>query len=98
MATQKKIVLTAEDRTKGAFRGVQRNLNGLETATAGLQKAFAVLAGATGLALVTRSFINAADRATQLENKLKLVTNSSRDLTRVYGELFNLKNSIELKF
>ena len=98
MATQKKIVLTAEDRTKGAFRGVQRNLNGLETATAGLQKAFALLAGATGLALVARSFINAADRATQLENKLKLVTNTSQDLTRVYGKLFQLSKDTRVSF
>ena len=98
MATQKKIVLTAEDRTKGAFRGVQRNMGKLESATAGLQKAFALLAGATGLALVARSFINAADRAVQLENKLKLVTNTSQDLTRVYGKLFKLSKDTRVSF
>jgi len=98
MATQKKIVLTAEDRTKPAFRSAKRSMNSLEGAASGLQKTFALLAGATGLALVARSFINAADRATQLENKLKLVTGTSKDLTRVYGTLFELSKSTRVSF
>ena len=98
MATQKKIVLTAEDRTKGAFRSAQRNMGKLESATAGLQKAFAVLAGAYGLQLVARSFINAADKATQLENKLQLVTDGTKDLTRVYGKLFQVSKDTRVSF
>jgi tape measure domain-containing protein len=98
VATQKKIVLTAEDQTKGAFRSAQRNMGKLESATAGLQKAFAVLAGAYGLQLVARSFINAADKATQLENKLKLVTDTSKDLTRVYGKLFKISKDTRVSF
>ena len=98
MATQKKIVLTAEDRTKGAFRSAQRNMGKLESATAGLQKAFAVLAGAYGLQLVARSFINAADKATQLENKLQLVTHGTKDLTRVYGKLFQVSKDTRVSF
>jgi len=98
VATQKKIVLTAEDRTKGAFRSAQRNMGKLESATAGLQKAFAVLAGAYGLQLVARSFINAADKATQLENKLQLVTDGTKDLTRVYGKLFQVSKDTRVSF
>jgi len=98
VATQKKIVLTAEDRTKGAFRSAQRNMGKLESATAGLQKAFAVLAGAYGLQLVARSFINAADKATQLENKLQLVTHGTKDLTRVYGKLFQVSKDTRVSF
>jgi len=98
VATQKKIVLTAEDRTKGAFRSAQRNMGKLESATAGLQKAFAFMAGAYGLQLVARSFINAADKATQLENKLQLVTDGTKDLTRVYGKLFQVSKDTRVSF
>tara|TARA_Y100001973_G_scaffold106777_1_gene187487 strand:+ start:6170 stop:8128 length:1959 start_codon:yes stop_codon:yes gene_type:complete len=98
MATTKKIVLTAEDRTKPAFRSAQRNMSKLEGVASGLSKAMAVLGGATAVALVARSFINAADRATQLENKLKLVTTSSENLSKVYGELFELSKSTRVSF
>ncbi len=98
MATQKKIVLTAEDRTKPAFRSVKSSMNQIESVASGLTKTFAVLAGATGLGMVARSFVTASDRATQLENKLQLVTDGSRDLTRVYGKLFELSKSTRVSF
>lgn len=64
MATDTKIVLTAQDKTQAAFASVQRGLRGMETATAGVSRAMGGLLPALSVgafAAFVKSSIDAAD-------------------------------------
>lgn len=92
MATAQ-IVLTAEDRTERAFRNVKNSMQSVDAASkklsssiSAVQAAFAALAGS----MVVGQFIKFSDAATRVDNKLKLVTRSTQELTLVQDDLFKV--------
>lgn len=70
MASKAEIILTAQDRTNGAFRSVERNMSGLRTASLTLTRAF----GGIGAALGVRELGSIADSFTNMQARLKLAT------------------------
>jgi tape measure domain-containing protein len=54
--------------------------------------AFRAGAAALGVGLVIRGFLGMSDAATTVDNKLRLVTNSTDELNAVYGQLFKNAN------
>lgn len=82
MTEKAEIVLSARDDSKAAFQAVQRNLDGLKTATTGLVARFAVItAAASSLSVVfdhfdPRPVINAADSLDKLAQRTGIATDT----------------------
>lgn len=91
---QAEIDIVARSRLNEEINKAQGQLRGLERTARLLTGAFA---GISAVAL-GRQFLDLADRSTQLENRLKLVTNSTTELTIVQQELFELSQRTRTSF
>ena len=83
MATKAEIVITAKDKTKRAFRGVEKGLNRMKSAVFNTRLAVAGLAGVVGLGLLTKSAINSADEIQKLSIKLGASTEALSEYRHV---------------
>lgn len=96
MATRPRaeIDITARNRVQRAIDQAQTQLRGLDRVARTLTGAFA------GLATIQlgRQFVEMADRAKTVENRLKLVTESSTELAQVQSDLFRLAQSSNASF
>lgn len=88
------IDLTARNRVNEAIDAANRSLKGLERTAQLVTRAFAGLA----VIQVGRKFIEVADQAQTLENRLKLVTSSSHELAMVQEELFRISQDTRTSF
>jgi tape measure domain-containing protein len=88
------IDITARNKMQRAFDDANRNLRGLQGAARLATRAFAGLSVAVG----AKEFIQLADRAKTLENRLKLVTKSTAELNAVQERLFGLSQDTRASF
>lgn len=88
------IDITARNKMQRAFDDANRSLKGLEGAARLATRAFAGLSLAVG----AREFIQLADKARTLENRLKLVTRSTGELNQIQERLFNLSQDTRASF
>jgi tape measure domain-containing protein len=85
-----KIVISATDKTRRAFKSIKRSLFGLNKEVDKTKRSFAALAGAAGLGLLTKRIIGQIDTYQALSNRLKLVTSDAENLATIQRELFNI--------
>ena len=71
---------TGVDRAGRKLKDLRRNARDAETAAARLKNAFAGLAGVLGAAFSVREITKAVDSYRQIENQLRLVTSSTKQL------------------
>ena len=81
-------------RTEGAFNGQARAIKNVERSGRALGQVFGALAAAFS---VTR-IVQAADSYTQLNNRLKLVTDSTEELVAVSERLFAVSQDARVSF
>lgn len=75
MAGKAEIILTAQDRTNGAFRSIERNFSGLRTASLTLNRAL----GGIGAALGVRELASMADSFQNIQARLRLATRDANE-------------------
>lgn len=89
-------VIRVELDTSGVVRGArgaQRPLSSLERTSQGLQRSFrlaATAAGALGAALGFRELVQSANTFQQLQNSLRVVTDSTQELAAANERLFDI--------
>lgn len=74
-------------------RAAQRPLNSLEKSAQGLSRGFrvaATAAAALGVALSTRELLRTAETYTTIQNRLRIVTDSTEELTEANERLFQI--------
>jgi tape measure domain-containing protein len=89
------ITIEAVDKTSPVLAQISSGVGQLNNSVSGLTRGFdslASAASAVGLALGGREIFNYVNTIETLDNKLRLVTNSSADLANKYKELNNLAN------
>lgn len=69
------------EATEGQFSRLTRSLGGFKSVMAGL-----------GIALVAKQFANLLDSTTNIDNRLRLVTNTTAQLNAVYKALYDVSN------
>lgn len=87
------IVVRLIDETKSGFSDINRNLGSVNSSAKSLNNTMNGLAAATSAfvsALGVREILNFTNTIQSLENRLKLVTNSTEELNKVYGNLFQV--------
>lgn len=89
-----RLILEAQRRGEHAFRSTQSDLQKLG-ATAQRVRGFLIGIGA---ALAAREYVDFADRARTLSNRLRLVTDSTRELTYVQEQLFEISQDTRSSF
>lgn len=83
-------------RVKGALKGVRSEARKTETQFDKLQKSlggFGTLFAGIGVGLVVREFAQLLDSATNIDNRLKLVTNTTEEVNAVFSELVDISNA-----
>ena len=78
------IDIIGNDKTKKAFNSLQNNVSKTEKSFFTLKNAIIAIAGS----VVIRQVFNLSNEYQQLQNRIKLVTNSTQELNKVQDELF----------
>ncbi len=81
------VALKGEDRTQAAFRSVQKSVGRLKSSFVSIGKIATLGLGVAAVKQLTGALLNTADAATNLKNKLKLVSDGSRALNINYDRL-----------
>ena len=81
-----KINILAQDKSKQAFDKLQKNVNQSKTSLFNLKNALIALASS----VVVRQLFSLTNEFQNLQNRLKLVTNSTFELNKVQEELFQI--------
>ena len=87
MAVSTTVALKGEDRTQAAFRSVQKSVGRLKSSFVSIGKIATLGLGVAAVKQLTGALLNTADAATNLKNKLKLVSDGSRALNINYDRL-----------
>jgi len=82
-----RFILTAKDKTKGAFSTVKGSLKGIAVGTAQLTGAIAGLAGAAGFGLLGRGLIDTNIQFQTMKSSLKTLTGSADEAGRTFDEI-----------
>ena len=80
------IDIVGKDKTKQAFNSLQNNVNKTQKTFFTLKNAIVAVVGS----VVIRQLLDLSNEYQNLQNRLKLVTNSSRELASVQQELFEI--------
>jgi tape measure domain-containing protein len=81
-----RINIIGNDKTKKAFKSVKENVSNVEKSLFSLKKILITVAGS----MVIRQFGKLSNEFQNLQNRLKLVTSSTRELNAVQEELFQI--------
>lgn len=89
MATNTTITISAVDKTQRAFSSVESSLKKMTGAITATQAAV----GGLVASFAANQFTSFLDTATRIENKLKLVTESSNDLAQAQAEVYRVSQT-----
>jgi tape measure domain-containing protein len=93
--------ITVQIDTKGAVRGartVRRELEGIGSTADRVGRLIKGALAFTGVSLGIREFVNLADTFTNVQNRLKIVTDSTAELNGVTEELFRISKETRSSF
>lgn len=101
MATNTTITISAVDKTQAAFNSVDRSLQKLEKTSGAVARSVGGLTTAikaTVAAFAVDKLIEFSDAAANIENRLKLVTSSTEELTKAQSALFAISQETGQSF
>ena len=101
MATNTTITISAVDKTQAAFNSVDRSLKKVEATSAKVARSVGGLTTAlkaTVAAFAVDRLIEFSDAAANIENRLKLVTSTTQELTQAQSALFKISQETGQSF